>query len=80
MHNNISCVVVVVVFFTFVDMMIGSDIGRICSLSNVSIPFLSSVCFVLVPVQTAKIPVCLIFRKSHMCILHSEVHMSSIRA
>jgi len=70
MYNNISCVVAIV-FFAFVGMIFAhrSDIGRPRRFSNVSISFLSSVCFVPV---TAKIPVCLSFHKSHICILHSK--------
>ena len=71
MYNNISCVVAIVIF-AFVGMIFahGSDIGRARRFSlNVSISFLSAVCFVPV---TAKIPVCLSFHKSHICILHSK--------
>jgi len=80
MHNNISCVVIVV-FFTYIDMIFmifihRSDTGRLRRLSNVSMPFFYSVCFVSAPVQPAKILVCLIFHKSHMCILHSGAHQA----
>jgi len=81
MYNN-NFGVVVVGFFTFVDMIFarGSTIGRLRRLSNVSMPFCSSVCFVPVFVQPGEIPVCLTFHKSHICILRSGAHVSGRRA
>lgn len=63
-HNNISCVVVV--FFTFVDMVFAH--GPAHNLSNMFLSLLSSVCFILVPFQT----VCFLINHMYIKYLHER--------